>query len=161
MEIRVGDKDIEEKKVRKSVEEILGQNKLLSMSTTSENQPHINTAFYAADELNLYIFTPPETTHSQNIAENPEVAVDIHDSHQNWADKKRGLQIFGEAEKADQQKALKTYKRRFPEMKELAEKKEELEQYDSEFYILKPEKIKIFDEPRFGKETWINAEVVE
>lgn len=158
MEIEV-EEDVVVKEARESVENILKENKLLSMATASENKPHINTAFYAAEGLKLYIFTPPETVHGQNLEENLGIAVDIHDSHQEWSDEKKGLQIFGTAEKKNTEKALRTYSEKFPAMRELATELEELQQYDSELYMIRPEKIKIFDEPRFGKETWINVNV--
>ena len=40
-----------------------------------------------------------------------------------------------------------------------AEIQEALEELDSEFYVIKPERIKVFDEPRFGTETWINVRI--
>lgn len=159
MEINVEDKEVSDHEALQSVEEIMSENELLSMSTTGDREPHINTAFFSYENLRLYIFTPPETVHGQNLEDNPSVAVDIHDSHQEWTDYKKGLQIFGKAELKNSQEILDKYRERFPGMNELAEEVEELGQFDSEFYVITPGKIKIFDEPRFGKENWVNVKV--
>jgi uncharacterized protein YhbP (UPF0306 family) len=161
MSLKTLDKDAETEQVKESIGEALSENKLLSMSTVNEEKPHINTAFYAFDnKFNLYILTPPETEHGENIDRNSLVAVDIHDSHQKWTDDKQGLQIFGKAKKAEKpSKALKLYKKRFSEMEEVASNTDELDQIDSVFYKIAPERIKIFDEPRFGTETWVNVRI--
>ena len=157
MDIKVEDDEVSEEEAIQSIKQILEKNKLLSMSTVEETSPHINTAFFTHQDLKLYIFTPPDTIHGKNLDKNPEVAVDVHDSHQEWTDDKKGLQIFGKAEIQNTQEVLDLYCERFPEMKELASDQKELDQYDSEFYVIKPERIKIFDEPRFGTENWINV----
>ncbi|MFB6208954.1 MAG: pyridoxamine 5'-phosphate oxidase family protein [Candidatus Nanohaloarchaea archaeon] len=148
-------------KVRKSIKDIISSNKLLSMSTVADDIPHINTCFYAFDEeMNLYILTPPETEHGKKLEQNDSVAVDIHDSNQEWTDEKQGLQIFGRCRKADdREKGLEIYSGRFPTLEEFASGVEELEDLNSDFYIIDPERIKVFDEPRFGKETWIEVEL--
>lgn len=148
-----------EKEVKQSIREIISENQLLSMATIADEKPHINTCFYCFDEdLNLYILTPPDTLHGQNLEENDSIAVDIHDSHQEWTDDKQGLQIFGNAEKAEEvEKALELYLDRYSELGEFASNKEELAELDSIFYKIEPERIKVFDEPRFGTETWVNV----
>ena len=153
--------DWSKEEVEESLREIISENKLLSMATVDGEEPHVNTAFYAFDqELKLYILTPPETRHGENLENNSSVAVDIHDSHQNWTDDKQGLQIFGQAKKVENtSKALEIYKDRYPELGEFATNKEELKELDSELYVVKPSRIKLFDEPRFGTETWINVEI--
>ncbi|MFB6213667.1 MAG: methyltransferase domain-containing protein [Candidatus Nanohaloarchaea archaeon] len=147
--------------VEESIREILSKNRLLSMATVKGEDPHINTCFYTFDdELNLYILTPPDTEHGENLENNDSVAVDVHDSHQEWTDDKQGLQIFGKAEKVEEvEKVLDLYLDRYSELGEFASNKEELEELDSIFYKIEPDQIKVFDEPRFGTETWINVEI--
>ncbi len=136
--------DWSRKEVKESIREIISENQLLSMATAKGEEPHINTAFYAFDdELNLYILTPPDTRHGENLGENNSVAVDVHDSHQEWTDDKQGLQVFGEAEKVESiSKALRIYTDRYPKLGEFAEDRKELEELDSEFYVIKPQRIK-------------------
>lgn len=162
MKLEITEGDAEKDRVRNSIEDILSENKLLSMSTVENVDPHINTAFYAFDsEFNLYILTPPETKHGKNLEENSSIAVDIHDSRQNWTDDKQGLQLFGEAEIVDNpSKALELYTERFPGMENVASDLDELEKLDSSFYKITTERIKVFDEPRFGTETWITLKII-
>ncbi len=145
-----------------SLEEICRRNELLALATVSENSKAFNaTAFFAFDgEFNFYILTEPDTDHGKNIEENSSISLSIYDSRQEWSDDKRGLQVFGEAEKLEDEEkvsqAFKTYTERFPGLKEQVSEPEEMEYIDSEFYVVRPYRIKIFDEPRFGEETWLN-----
>lgn len=160
LDVRVeGDEEVSREEAMKSIEKIISRNKLLSMATVKENEPHINTAFYAYEELNLYVLTPPETVHGKNLEQNNSVPVDIHDPRQEWTDEKKGLQIFGRAERCETEKAFNTYIERFPKLQRFASTGQEVDELDSEFYKITPERIKIFDEPRFGKETWVNARI--
>lgn len=154
-------KDHAAEDIKTSIRDIISSNQLLSMATADGEDPHINTAFYAFDEeLNFYILTPPDTRHGQNLEENHSVAVDIHDSNQEWTDDKQGVQMFGKAERMENpSRALDLYIERFPKLEEFASTAEELEDLDSRFYRIEIEKIKVFDEPRFGSETWITVEV--
>lgn len=155
--------DWTEAELEECIREIMGSNRLLSMATVRGSEPHINTAFYCFDEeLNIFILTPPNTVHGQNLEEKDSVAVDIHDSHQEWVDDKQGLQIFGSARKVDESdEALRLYTEMFSAMEDVASGVQELAQLDSIFYKFKPERIKVFDEPRFGTETWIKVKIRE
>jgi uncharacterized protein YhbP (UPF0306 family) len=146
---------------KESLEDICRRNELLALATVSENSEAFNaTAFFAFDgEFNFYILNEPDTDHGQNLEKNSSISLSIYDSRQEWSDDKRGLQVFGEAKIEDEEKvseAFKIYTERFPGLKEYVSKPGELDKIDSEFYIVRPDRIKIFDEPRFGKETWLN-----
>lgn len=67
---------------------------------TYGDHPWIATVYYSLDDdLHLYFLSDPTTLHCQHIAKNPQVAVSICDSPQNPSSKKKGIQIFGIAEK--------------------------------------------------------------
>lgn len=164
MRLKLLDDGYNLQKVKNSIRDVIRSNYLLSMSTSDKEEPHINTAFYAFDDgLNLYILTPPKTKHGKNLEENSSVAVDIHDSHQKFNDDKQGLQIFGTAEiVAEEDKIaeiLELYTERFPAAEKFASSPEDIGELDSSFYRIKPERIKLFDEPNFGTETWIDVEI--
>lgn len=94
------------------------------------------------------------------MRENSSVSLSIYDSRQKWGDEKTGLQVFGEAEKISGEKiseVLDLYLERFPELGEWVSKPEEMDKLDSEFYVIRPDRIKIFDEPKFGSETWVRV----
>ncbi|MFB6116279.1 MAG: pyridoxamine 5'-phosphate oxidase family protein [Candidatus Nanosalina sp.] len=154
--------DFSVKEAEESIRDIADENKLLALVTVSEGQEAFNaTAFYAFDDdLNFYILTEPNTDHCKNLRENSSISLSIYDSHQDWGDEKKGLQVFGKAEQVPEEEipeVLELYLERFPELGEWVSEPGEMDSIDSQFYVIRPEKIKIFDEPRFGKETWVNV----
>jgi nitroimidazol reductase NimA-like FMN-containing flavoprotein (pyridoxamine 5'-phosphate oxidase superfamily) len=148
-----------------SVAEILSATDLCSIATVSpDSKPHIATAFFAFDQnFNLYIATSPETDHGQHLEEDPSIAVSIYSSEQSQTGDKRGLQIFGEVERLEIgteecREAHSVYVERFESWKEFAAEPSDLKDLDSCIYRIEPDRIKVFDEESFGKETWINLE---
>lgn len=146
---------------RESLQEIAEENELLALATVSENSEAFNaTAFYVFDDdFNFYILTEPDTDHAENLEQNPSISLSIYDSRQSWSDQKKGLQVFGQAEKVSREnmeKVLELYLERFPGLGEWVSEPEEMGNIDSEFYVIRPERIKIFDEKEFGTETWVN-----
>lgn len=160
--MRLLEKEYSLEDTRESIIEIAGRNELLALATVSEDSKAFNaTAFYVFDqELNFYILTEPDTDHAQNLEENSSISLSIYDSNQEWSDEKKGLQVFGEAEELSEEEmiseAFKLYTERFPGLKEFVSAPKDLSEIDSKFYVIRPERIKVFDESRFGKETWIN-----
>lgn len=166
MEITIVEEDAGHKAddAERSIRAIIERNELCSMATVREHaEAHINTAFYAHDEdLRLYVLTPPDTQHGTNLAENPSVAVDIHDAGQEWTDEKRGLQLFGTAHRLtgrDRAPAFERYRECFPALDQFASTVDDLDGLDSSFYRIVPDRIRLFDEPAFGTEVWIDVDV--
>lgn len=161
--MKILEKDYSLEKAMESLHRIAEENELLALATVSENSEAFNaTAFFAFDdEFNFYILTEPETNHGRNLEENSSISLSIYDSSQQWSDEKKGFQVFGEAEKLEEEKkisqAFKIYTQRFPGLKEFVSGPEGMDGIDSEFYLIRPERIKIFDEPKFGKEIWLNV----
>lgn len=80
---------------------------LMALSTVEE-MPWASTVFFVADEaLNLYFVSDPSSTHSSQIAKNPQVAVAIFDSRQNVSDQKIGVQIKGRAAQVTDPKSIR------------------------------------------------------
>ncbi len=168
MNLEIDNENYSAMQIEGRIRELVEENELCSLATVQENNnrdpsAHIATAWYAYDdELRLYVLTPPDTDHAKNLEENDSIALTIFDSHQDWSAKKKGLQVFGTAEKIpdeDAEEALELYNQRFPGLEEHASTTEELQDLDSSFYVITPERIKLFDEPAFGNETWITAEL--
>ena len=89
---------IESNKISKSIKNILQKNNLLTLSTSKNNQPCSNTAFYVHDKnLNLYIWSEENTTHSENLKKNKKISVNIFDSHQKFDSALKGFQATGTA----------------------------------------------------------------
>ncbi|MFB6191020.1 MAG: pyridoxamine 5'-phosphate oxidase family protein [Candidatus Nanohaloarchaea archaeon] len=157
MELEV-EEDYGKERFEDSISNILQENRLCTLATVSpDSEAHAATAFYAFDdELNLYILTPPETEHGQHLEKNSSIALSIYDSHQQFSSEKQGLQFFGTAEKAEPEEALEIYRERFPDVEQFASEPGDVKELDSCFYRIEPERFKLFDEPEFGTETWVN-----
>jgi len=164
---KFGNPDFNDKDLNDSLFEILEHNKLLSIASISEgNIAHINTAFYAFnDKLVLFIITDPKSTHSLNFEKNDSVAVSIFDSHLKfWEDNMAGLQLFGKCYRTPLLQLITgthNYLKRFPLFKELVKKPEDFSKKSvtMKLYTIEIERIKLFDEKRFGEEVFIKLEL--
>jgi uncharacterized protein YhbP (UPF0306 family) len=165
IKIQKKDREFSDEKIIESLEFIMENNSLFSMSSLNEdNSPWINTAFYSYDsDFNLFFLTPPTTLHSENVKKNKSVAVSIYDSHQLPESDKRGLQIFGTCHKAsliEIPKVFGSYAKRFQAFSRGVQDPKDMivKGFESRFYIIKPHIIKIFDEVLFGEEEWVTIE---
>ena len=146
-----------DKLVLNSLKEILEENKLLTLSTVYNNQPHSNAAYYAFDKsFNLYIWSEKDTAHSKNILKNKKVAVNIFDSEQKWGSLLQGVQAMGIANSVNAKELIKAgflYLKRFPQSLKMVKNPKGFHHkiFESQFYKIKLNKIKVFDEKIFGK----------
>ena len=146
-----------DKRVLNSIKEILGKNKLLTLSTIKNNQPHSNTAYYAFDKnFNLYIWSEKASAHSKNILKNKKVAVNIFDSEQKWGSLLQGIQAMGIAKPVNNKELIKAgllYLKRFPASLKMVKNPKGFRHkiFESQLYKIKLNKIKVFDERTFGK----------
>lgn len=70
----------------------------MSLATCKEGKPWVCEVHYVYDdELNIYFFSKPSRRHSQEIAENPNVAGNMVTQHQ-VGEKPRGIYFEGRAE---------------------------------------------------------------
>lgn len=159
--------DYEDNKLNESISDIVSKTNLLSMSTVRPNgTAHINTSFFSYDnKLNLYYISSPNTEHTTNILTNSSVAATIFNSNlQFWKDDMQGIQIFGNSCKTkmiELPKATATFIRRFPVFASLVSNPEDFSKKAVEvrMYTIKPIRIKLFDETRFGEEVFIDLEL--
>lgn len=156
--------------IEESIKGILEHSVLLSMASIKSdggaNESWINAGYYAFDErLNIYYLTPPSSQHAKNLEINPSVAVSIFDSHQMDPTKpKQGLQIFGTwslVSAIDLPGVTLLYAKRFPWLGSFIKHPLDWAKkiLESRLYQITPKQIKIFDEPTFGKETWVEVTV--
>ena len=166
MRYKLKSKDHESGRLVESVEGILGQTKLLAMATVdsaSTPSPWINTAAFASDDqLHLYIVTYPTSKHSQNLETNSRVAVAVYDSQQ--TDKlKQGLQLVGQCQRLTGTEAdvgLKAWGERVDGPDRLTKLIADFPSWSTKVYAISVNWVKIFDEKRFGEETWVECEVI-
>src|ERR1700754_950837 len=84
--------------VEKAIREYLPNILHMSLGTSSDNRPWVcEVHFVYDDNLNLYWRSKPSRRHSQEIAQNPNVAGNIVEQHAKEA-KPRGLYFEGTAE---------------------------------------------------------------
>jgi uncharacterized protein YhbP (UPF0306 family) len=151
--------------LQQSVVSILESTELCSMATLNDVLPHISTAYFCyTPNLAVYFLSPPTAQHSLNLAKSPAIALTIFDSSQAFAKPKRGLQLFGRCwltREADAREAFHVYTKRFPHLLNRISRFEDYEAggIQSRFYQVEINSLKIFDEPRFGKDIWIIASV--
>lgn len=166
LSIKLQSADESDAALAESVTTILDETRLLGLATINpDGSPAACNAFFAYDsECRLYILTPPSTRHIQNILSDDRVAVLVSDSQQTGDGGKRGLQIAGRAALAvgeELAEGLSAYRERFPSTGTALASEEALQAsgWESRIYVVRPEKISIFDERRFGVERWIEASV--
>ena len=117
---------------------------------------HVNTAYFAwSPRFDLVWSSEPRARHSRNIRANRSVAVAVYSSEQRWGKPDRGIQLFGTARELDPSAAGDAeglYAARFPDY-------ERTEMAAYRFYVLRPRRLKVFDEPELGRGVFVTARV--
>lgn len=147
--------------VQESIQRILGENVLCSMSTIgSRNRPHINTAYFCySPSMEIFFVSDADSVHCRNLDRSPSMAMAVFRSTQTWGGSDRGLQLFGTCHPAAgplARRAAGIYGKRFPRYARMvastsgAEKRaaDQLRSYT--FYRFVPRTVKILDEREFG-----------
>jgi|SRR3989344_2588840 len=142
---------------KKKLLEFFKSNKLMSLATHS-NKLWISTVYYAIDNnLNIYFISDPKTRHGKDILSNEEIACSIADSHQKVKEKKKGVQISGNAllvnGKIEIIKALILWNKANPGFEKIINiesmKKKII---NDKVFKIKPKIIKFFNEELYGNE---------
>jgi hypothetical protein len=90
-------KDMAGDKLSETVLNYLEKHCTMTVATTQDNIPWAASVFYANDGFNLYFLSNPKDRHSEDISENPVVAVTVNEDYHDWR-KIKGIQIDGKAE---------------------------------------------------------------
>jgi uncharacterized protein YhbP (UPF0306 family) len=89
----------------------------MTIATARDETPWAAAVFYANDGFTLYFLSDPDSHHSKNIAQNPEVGVTVHEDYHDWR-KIKGIQLEGKAELVCSEdeiaQAVKTYVEKYP-----------------------------------------------
>ena len=142
---------------KKIVLDYLKNHKLMIIATYGAF-PWIASVYYSYDDhLNLYFLSSPETLHVKHIVVNKKVAVAIVDSHQKVTDMKRGLQISGVANQISGANKIKHALRLWKDALNITNPKYTYEGMmkkliKGRMYMIKPLKIKLFDQELFKVE---------
>ena len=137
---------------------LLGDSTLCAIATVApRGRAYVNTAYFAfSDDLDIVWWSSPDATHSRNIRATGSAAVAVYRSTQTWGNPDRGIQLFGTARQvagsaADDAEQL--YAARFPGYHQA----ELSAPYG--LYVLRPQRIKLFDEREFGTAVFVTARV--
>ena len=137
--------------------QLLDASTLCAIATvSSRGRAHINTAYFAwTPKLEIVWLSEPRAKHSRNVRANDSVAITVYDSTQHWGDPDRGIQLFGTAREVKRSAAgafEAVYAARFP-----AYKRSDPPAY--RFYVLRPLRLKLFDENELGSGAFVIARV--
>ncbi len=69
----------------------------MTIATARGETPWAASVFYASDGFTLYFLSDPDSRHSEDIVENPVVAVTVNEDYHDWR-KIKGIQMEGKAE---------------------------------------------------------------
>lgn len=151
----------------KSINEVLGKNKLCAIASIRENnKSYIHTAFYVfTDGLELFFLSEPCSQHSLNFENNSSTAISIYDSNQVWGKELLGIQLFGKCEGAKGKDVIKgyyLYAKRYNDFVSWIKHPDELISgiAETKLYKFTTEALKIFDEKRFGKDEYVTGTII-
>ena len=137
------------------IREFLPSKNVLQLATSVNNQPWVcNVHYYSDDDLNMYWISTPQRRHSEEIKQNPRVAVVIK-VHENTPNENYiiGLSAEGTAELAgrDLGQINEAYMKKLDKPAQLmADIKDGSNPH--EFYKFSPTKFVLFDTKNFPKE---------
>ena len=133
----------------------------LTLATYGPAGPWAASLFFARDrQLNLYFISSRKSRHVQDLLASGTVAVTVNADHKEWKGI-RGLQIYGAAERLDQDErpeAEGLYLQKFTDLRQLlsapstaAERMISHEFQASDFYRIRPATIRMIDNTKgFG-----------
>jgi uncharacterized protein YhbP (UPF0306 family) len=156
-----------EKTSVEKIHSLLKECNVMSLATCDDNTPWAASVFFVADDsFNLYFISGESSRHSQNAANNPNVAATINKDHSDWFTIS-GLQIEGRVSISpaqERERILALYLNKFPNLSRLRDKPSNEQEklivarlMASDFYRLKPRKIRLIDNSMgFGFKTEID-----
>lgn len=136
--------------IRNLVKSVLDKGYLMSLATVDENGPWVADIVYVFDDnFKIYWLSQESTRHSKAIQKNPKVAASITVSN-NQGEQNIGLQIQGLAEKVEGDTLEMATKHRLKRGKLAPKKEGEILDKGESWYLLKPKRIELIYESKFG-----------
>ena len=148
-----------------SIGDLLSRNDLGALATLRAAEPHVATISFAfAKDLTVYFISAPTDVHTQDIALNPSVALAIWTTPETWGKDLQGLQIFGRCDElkvgVELVGAMRLYLSRFPAFTALLKNPGEFKAgAATRMFAVRPLRLRLIDEPRFGYRTFIDMNV--
>ena len=135
---------------RSLIDSVLEKGYLMSLATIDQNGPWVADVIYVYDaSLSIYWLSLESTRHSKAILKDPRVSGSITLSN-NQGEDNIGVQIEGTAEKIEGDILEIATKHRLKRGKPAPTKEDEILDNGQSWYYLKPTKIELIYEPKFG-----------
>jgi uncharacterized protein YhbP (UPF0306 family) len=137
--------------------QLLDASMLCAIATVARGgRAHISTAYFAwTATLDVVWLSDPRAKHSRNIRANDSAGIVVYESAETWGQPDRGIQLFGKARELEPSVASPfeaVYTARFPDYGRF-----DLPAY--RFYVLRPFRLKLFDENELGPGVVVTARV--
>jgi len=132
---------------------------VMTLATQSVTGPWVATLYFGIDDhMDLYILTDPNSIHGQHIAQNPQVAFNIFDSHQKITNPKLGVQGRGNITLikgiAANTRALMLWHRQNPGIEKNITIKDVKKYADTKLYKITPSYLKFFNKVLYAPEEY-------
>ena len=162
---KFGHAEYSDERLAESIGDLLTNSELAALASIDGAESHVATVSFAfARDLTLYFISAAADVHSRNFADNPSAAVAIWATPKTWGDDLYGIQIFGRCEElkvgAELLSAMRLYLARFPAFTALLKNPGEFKAgVHARMYAVRPTRLRLVDEARFGHRTFIDADV--
>lgn len=161
IKVQFGHDSISDGELNASLSDLLMANEVGALASTKGDQAHINTAYFVySSAMQLYFLSQPTDVHTGNIAANPSVAVAIWSTPEKWGENLQGIQIFGRCEElrlgSEMISAMALFVKRFPAFKSIMKRPGEFRDgVSSRMFVVRPNRARLLDEPRFGRRNYV------
>lgn len=149
-----------------SIRDILGANELCTLALIGPTGlPHAATVYFCyTPDLRLYFVSDRNSIHGRALAKTASVALTVYDSRQPWSGDHKGLQLFGSASALNRATSVHAHSVHAARFKAYGDyvralSPRELLRSPFRFFRVDVTQIKVFDEVRFGEETFITVSV--
>jgi hypothetical protein len=134
--------------MKETILQFLGNHNTMSLATSRDNNPFAASLFYANDGFTIYFLSNPNSDHSINFSQNPNVVITINKDYSEWRMIK-GLQINGKAYKVSEDElpaAINAYSKKHPFVKSICKDgNSNFSGTEVRFFKVVPERIRLID----------------
>ena len=152
--------------LRVAILEVLDANELCTLAVIGPGGlPHAATVYFCyTPELRLYFVSSRDSIHGRALTTAADVALTVYDSRQPWDGDHKGLQLLGQCRvlnRVESAKALVTHVARFKAYGDYVHALSPAQVLRSpfRFFCVEVMQAKVFDETRFGDETFVTVRV--
>ncbi len=160
-----GHADYSDAQLTESIGDLLSGCELAALASVDGANAHIATVSFAfTRDLTLYFISAASDIHSTNFADNPSAAAAIWATPDAWGDDLYGIQIYGRCEEVkvgtELLTSMRLYLSRFPAFTALLKNPSEFKAgVHARMYAMRSTHLRLVDERRFGRRSFIDATI--